>query len=67
MLLLSELGHPLGKYDDDRIQKQATGHVNPERWTHGSARQRAVWFQHGFQSGKINDCDTFETKLPEER
>jgi len=46
---------------DDRIQKAATGRINPEKWTHGSARDRAAWFRKGFGSGQLADCDTFAT------
>jgi predicted metalloprotease len=49
---------------DDRIQKQATGRVSPESWTHGSARQRTGWFRRGLETGRINDCDTFRLALP---
>ncbi len=48
---------------DDRLQKQATGTIQPETWTHGSAAQRAQWFKRGFTSGKMSDCDTFEGRL----
>ena len=44
---------------DDRLQKAATGTVMPERWTHGSSAQRTQWFQRGYKSGRLEDCDTF--------
>jgi hypothetical protein len=47
---------------DDRLQKQATGTVQPETWTHGSAAQRASWFKRGYASGSLKDCDTFAQK-----
>jgi len=47
---------------DDRLQKQATGHVTPDSFTHGTSAQRLRWFKTGFESGDINSCDTFETK-----
>jgi predicted metalloprotease len=45
---------------DDRLQQQAGRNVNPESFTHGSSAQRQEWFQRGFQSGRIADCDTFQ-------
>ncbi|HET6584667.1 MAG TPA: neutral zinc metallopeptidase [Nannocystaceae bacterium] len=44
---------------DDTLQQRATGHVQPETWTHGSAKQRAKWFRTGFESGDPDRCDTF--------
>jgi uncharacterized protein len=44
---------------DDRLQRQATGSVNPDTFTHGTSEQRSKWFSRGQQSGQPSDCDTF--------
>jgi uncharacterized protein len=44
---------------DDRLQRMSTGRVNPETFTHGSSQQRMEWFQRGFSTGDMNQCNTF--------
>ena len=44
---------------DDRLQKQATGHVVPDSFTHGTSAQRMRWFNKGFETGDISQGDTF--------
>lgn len=44
---------------DDRLQKQSRGYVSPESFTHGSSEQRVRWFKRGYESGDVNQCDTF--------
>ena len=46
---------------DDRLQKMATGHVSPEKFTHGTAQQRTTWFTRGLDSGQIASCQTFKS------
>lgn len=36
---------------DDRIQKKSRGWVSPEGFTHGTARQRMMYFKQGFDTG----------------
>lgn len=44
---------------DDTLQKEATGYVRPDAFTHGSSRQRVEWFRRGLSSGDLRQCDTF--------
>jgi len=44
---------------DDRLQRMQTGHVTPERFTHGTSAERTHWFRSGFDAGDISACDTF--------
>jgi predicted metalloprotease len=44
---------------DDTLQRQATGRVVPDSFTHGSAAQRKRWFMNGYQQGTLEACNTF--------
>jgi predicted metalloprotease len=46
---------------DDAIQKRLQGHVVPDSFTHGSSEQRMNWFMKGYNSGDINQHDTFSS------
>jgi predicted metalloprotease len=44
---------------DDRLQREATGHVQPDSFTHGTSEQRMRWFRKGLESGDFTKGDTF--------
>ena len=44
---------------DDRISEMTGSSIRPESFTHGSAAQRMTWFRRGFDSGRLESCDTF--------
>jgi hypothetical protein len=44
---------------DDTLQRQSTGRVVPDSFTHGSAAQRKQWFMTGYQQGTVQACNTF--------
>lgn len=48
---------------DDRLQQEGQGYVVPDSFTHGSSEQRYGWFDKGYKSGDIKDCDTFGGSL----
>jgi len=44
---------------DDRLQKESTGRVVPDSFTHGTSEQRSRWFRKGFETGDLKQGDTF--------
>jgi len=48
---------------DDTLQKRSQGYVVPESFNHGTSAQRMEWFRRGFDSGDVNQCDTFSADI----
>lgn len=48
---------------DDTIQRRTQGQVVPDSFTHGSSEQRQTWFARGYESGRWQDCDTFNSNI----
>jgi predicted metalloprotease len=46
---------------DDRLQKESQGYVVPESFTHGTSQQRMYWFKKGYETGDMNQGDTFNS------
>jgi predicted metalloprotease len=44
---------------DDTLQKQTSGQVVPDSFTHGTSAQRTRWFRTGVTTGDPVACDTF--------
>jgi predicted metalloprotease len=59
---IEEALNAAARIGDDTLQRQATGHVRPDSFTHGSAAQRQRWFATGFRSGSADSCDTFQRR-----
>jgi predicted metalloprotease len=48
---------------DDTIQRRTQGYVVPESFNHGTSAQRQKWFARGFESGRLDACDTFNNPV----
>jgi uncharacterized protein len=48
---------------DDRLQMESQGYVVPDAFTHGTSEQRMYWFKRGYESGDINQGDTFNENM----
>jgi uncharacterized protein len=49
---------------DDQIQRQTSGYVVPDSFTHGTSEQRLRWFRKGYETGDIRQGDTFSLANP---
>jgi uncharacterized protein len=45
---------------DDAIQSKMQGQIVPDSFTHGTSEQRMYWFKKGYETGDINQGDTFK-------
>lgn len=51
---------------DDTLQRNATGRVRPDRFTHGTSKQRMKWFMEGLKSGDLSKAKLlFELRYEE--
>ncbi|NLC65873.1 MAG: zinc metallopeptidase [Clostridium sp.] len=56
---LEEALNAASQIGDDTIQKRSMGHTVPDSFTHGTSEQRQRWFYKGFQTGNLDNWDTF--------
>ncbi|NNJ24092.1 KPN_02809 family neutral zinc metallopeptidase [Alienimonas chondri] len=54
---IEEALNAASKIGDDTLQRQATGSVNPDGFTHGTSEQRVRWFRRGFETGDLSLLD----------
>jgi len=59
---LEEALNAASRIGDDALQRQSSGTVRPESFTHGSSAQRVTWFRRGMQTGSVRECNTFEAR-----
>src|SRR4030043_314897 len=48
---------------DDVLQRKYQGRVYPDSFTHGSPAQRKEWFKRGYQTGDLQQGDTFRASI----
>jgi predicted metalloprotease len=48
---------------DDRLQEEYQGTVTPDSFTHGTSEQRMYWFKKGYETGDLNQGNTFASDM----
>ena len=56
---IEEALNAASRIGDDTLQRQSSGRVRPDSFTHGSSAQRQRWFAQGLKSGSMDACDSF--------
>jgi uncharacterized protein len=56
---IDEALHAASAIGDDVLQKKYQGRVVPDAFTHGTAEQRSSWLRKGWETGDLNQGDTF--------
>ncbi|OWY09133.1 hypothetical protein B6V74_10850 [Thioclava sp. F42-5] len=59
---IAEAINAAARIGDDTLQREAGRVPMPDSFTHGSSAQRQRWFERGYLSGEIKQCDTFSTR-----
>jgi len=56
---LQEAQNAARQIGDDTLQRNAGRTPNPHSFTHGTSAQREAWFQRGYKTASLTECDTF--------
>ncbi len=59
---LQEAVNAAKQIGDDTLQRAAGRRPMPHTFTHGTSEQRMRWFATGYQTGNIEQCDTFSAQ-----
>jgi hypothetical protein len=48
---------------DDNLQMKYQGRIVPDAFTHGTSAQRKEWFRKGWETGDLEEGDTFNSDI----
>ena len=60
---LEEALYAAEQVGDDTLQRRTQGRVVPESFNHGTSEQRRTWFSRGYESGRLESCDSFNNPV----
>ncbi|MCR9135748.1 MAG: zinc metallopeptidase [Alphaproteobacteria bacterium] len=60
---LNEALRAANQIGDDTLQRATQGFVVPDSFNHGTSEQRKTWFTRGYETGRLEACDTFNNPV----